>query len=143
MERICRFCEEEKDLTKHEIMAQSYGGSREDATNVVPDICKDCHSQLEQNMNMARGLTGAGRNISPVQNFSIGSVNAQLQTGSVYLGNGGTGHIDAGSPIYGMRCHNKVTGEQFIEASMSGGSVILITGSPHNSWTIYSIAKGQ
>jgi hypothetical protein len=143
MMKKCRFCGEERDLTKHEIMAQSYGGKREDAANVIPDICRECHNQLENNMNKARASAGAGKNIPQFQSFLIGSVDAHLQTGSVYLGNNGVGHIDAGSPIYGMRCHNKVTGEQFIESALSGGSVVLITGSPANSWTIYSIAKGK
>ena len=139
---ICKFCGKSKELTKHEIMAQSYGGTRDNVNNVVPDICGECHDQLENNMNKTRGLTGAGRDVQPIKQFSIGSTTAQLQTGSIFLNDSGTGYIDAGSPIYGMRCHNKLTGEQSIEASLSGGSVIFITGSPSNSWIIYSIARG-
>lgn len=137
----CKFCGKNKDLTQHEIMAQSYGGSREDSNNVIPNICRECHNQLERNMNRQRGLTGAGKNVSPEQEFPIGSTTAQLQTGSVFLNDTGMGYIDAGSPIYGMRCHNKLTREQFIETSLSGGSVILVSGSPSNSWVIYSVAK--
>ena len=132
---VCKFCGKNKDLTQHEIMAQSYGSGREDVNNVIPDICRECHDQLEQNMNKQRGLAGSGRNIPQFQNFSIGSVTAQLQTGSVYLNNSGIGYIDAGSPIYGMRCHNKITGEQFIESAirkigMAAKNVHKITTNP-------------
>ncbi len=37
MKGICKFCGNEKDLSNHEIIARSYGGTREDATNIYPD----------------------------------------------------------------------------------------------------------
>lgn len=139
---ICNFCGKNKELTQHEIIAKSYGGSRDDPDNTILNICRDCHNQLEQNINKSRASTGAGRDTPQLQIFPIGSTTAQLQTGSILLDENGLGYIDAGSPIYGMRSHNKISGEKFIEASLSGGRVILITASPSNSWIIYSVAKG-
>lgn len=136
----CSFCGEEKDLTTHHLIAQKYQGGNE-GTNLIPNICRDCHNQIEENINKSRGDVGAGKSVPPMQNFMIGSVQAQLNTGSAYLDEQGRGYIDTGSPFYGMSCHIKNSGQKQIEASLSGGSVVLITGSPTNSWLIYSYAN--
>lgn len=137
---ICSFCGEKKELTTHHLVAQKYRGNDE-LTNLIPDICRDCHNQIEDNINKFRGDTGAGKKIPPVQNFTIGSIQAKLNTGSNYLDEQGKGHIDTGSPFYGMSCHIKNSGQKYIEASLSGGNIVLITGSPANSWLIYSYAN--
>ena len=138
---ICRFCGETKEITKHEIIAQSYRGKRED-NNIIPNICRKCHTQLETNMDENRAKAGAGKPVSQIQAFNIGSTEAKLVTGSSLLNKDGQAQIDIGSPIYGMRCHHPTSGKNYIEASMSGGNVILISGSPNNYWIIYSLAKG-
>lgn len=137
---ICSFCDKETELTTHHLVAQKYQGS-DDSSNLRPDICRDCHTQIEESINKSRGDIGAGKNTPPTQNFMIGSIQAQLNTGSTYLDEQGRGYIDAGSPFYGMSCHIKDSGQKHIEASLSGGSVVLITGSPTNSWLIYSYAN--
>ena len=141
MKGVCKFCGGEKDLTEHEIMARSYGGTKE-VENVIPNICRECHTQLETNIDKNRASAGAGNPVNQIQSFNIGSTEAQLITGSALLNGDGQAQIDAGSPIYGMRCHHQTTGQNYIEVSMSGGSVVLITGSPSNYWVIYSLAKG-
>ncbi|MDP1694499.1 MAG: HNH endonuclease [Candidatus Woesearchaeota archaeon] len=136
---ICLFCCQNKELTNHHIIAQSYNGT-DDAENLIKDICRECHDRLENKMNEVRGQVGAGR--TPQQlTFTIGQTSAQILTGSILLGNNATGFIDAGSPIFGMRCHNQIIGERYLEATISGGNVIMMTGSPSNSWVIYAIAK--
>ena len=141
MKGICKFCGNEKDLTKHEIMARSYGGIKV-VENVIPDICRDCHTQLENNMDKNRASAGAGNSVRPIQSFNIGSTEAQLITGSVLLNTNSQAQTDAGSPIYGMGCHHQTTGQNYIEASMIGESIVLITGSPSDYWIIYSLARG-
>jgi len=141
MKGICRFCGQEKDLTEHEIMARSYGGTKE-VNNVIPNICRECHTQLESNMDKNRAKAGAGNPVTPIQSFNIGSTEAQLITGSALLNENGQTQINTGSPIYGMRCHHQRTGQNYIETAISGGSVVLITGSPSDYWIIYSLARG-
>ena len=116
MRGLYRFRGQEKYLTTHEIIAQKYGGKREYSNNVIPDICSECHNQLENSMNKARA--SAGNNVSQFQSFTIGSVNVQLQTRSVYIDNIGIGYICPDSPIYGLSCHNKITGGQYIESAI-------------------------
>ena len=133
----CSSCGEEKELTIHHLVAQKYQGNDEQ-TNLIPDICRDCHNKIEESINKSRADLGAGKSIAPTQNFMIGSIQAQLNTGSTFLDEQGEGFIDAGSPFYGMSCHIKNSGQKDIEASLSGGNVVLITGSPTDSWLIYS-----
>jgi hypothetical protein len=71
MRGICKFCGKEKDLTEHEIMARSYGGTKQE-DNVIPNICRDCHAQLETNMDKNRAKAGAGNPVTPIQNFNVG-----------------------------------------------------------------------
>ncbi len=139
MTGLCSFCNQEKDLTTHHLIAKKYNGGDE-LTNLIPDICNACHKQIENNIDKNRGDVGAGK-ISLAQTFTVGSVTAQLTTGSSYLDEDGRGYIDVGSPFYGMSCHIKNVRQKFIEAALSGGSVVLITGSPGNSWLIYSYAS--
>ena len=73
------FCGEEKDLTTHHLVAQKYQGGNE-GTNLILNICRDCHNQIEENINKSRGDVGAGKSVPPMQNFMIGSVQAQLNT---------------------------------------------------------------
>ena len=136
---ICVFCFQYKELTHHHIIAQSYNG-KDDTENLIKDICCECHGTLENKMNEVRGQVGAGRDIQNVV-FNIGQTPAHIISGSVILGDNTRGFIDAGSPIFGMRYHNKTVGERYIEAAISGGNVIMITGSPSNSWVIYAVAK--
>jgi len=133
----CDFCGQNKEISIHHRIAQKYNGTDED-TNKITLICIDCHKQLENGINQNRANAGAGNVVLPIQNFIIGSTNAQLITGSTYLDDSGRGFIDAGSPFYGMSCHTKKSGQKYIEASLSGGSIVLITGSPSNDWLIYS-----
>ena len=137
---LCSFCNQVKDMTTHHLIAQKYNGGDE-LTNLRPDICRDCHNQIENKIDKTRGDVGAGKKIPFVQTFTIGSVHAQLNAGSVYLDEQGRGYIDVGSPFYGMSCHIKNVGQKPIEAALSGGSVVLITGSPGNYWLIYSYAN--
>lgn len=134
---ICNFCGKEKELTTHHLIAQKYQGN-DAPKNLIPVICRDCHNQIEENITKSRGDVGAGKSVQAIQYFIIGSVQAQLNTGSTYLDEQGRGYIDTGSPFYGMSCHIKNYGQKYIEASLSGGSVVVITGSPTNSWLIYS-----
>ncbi len=137
---ICSFCGKEKKLTTHHLVAQKYMGN-DDQSNLRPDICRDCHNQIEGSINKSRGDLGAGKNTPLVQNFMVGSVQAQLNNGSIYLDEQGQGHIDVGSPFYGMSCHIKNHGQKQIEIALSGGSVVFISGSLGNSWLIYSYAN--
>ncbi len=142
MTGICNFCGHVKELTRHHIIAQKYNGS-DDGHNIIPDICRSCHDQLEQSINRLRSEVGAGINPSHQQQFMIGSALVQLAAGSAYLDASGMGMIDAGSPILGISCHIKDYGQNNIEAAFSGGSVVLVTGSPADSWVIYSYLCGQ
>ena len=139
---FCSFCQQNKKLTTHHLIAKKYQGGN-DIMNVRPDICGNCHKKLEDELNKTRGNVGAGSNITSTQSFNIGSVQANLNTGSVLLDNQSKVFIDVGSPFYGMSCHIKDIGQRNIEASLSGGSVVLITGFPGNSWLIYSYANSQ
>ncbi len=140
MKGVCSFCGEEKDLTIHHLVAQKYQGNDE-PTNLRPDICRDCHNQIESNIDKTRGDIGAGKLVAPTQNFTIGNIQAKVNTGSVYLDEQGKSYIDVGSPFYGMSCHIKNQGQKQIEMALSGGSVVFITGSSENSWLIYSYAN--
>ena len=137
---ICSFCGKEKDLTIHHLVAQKYRGN-DNPDNLMPHICRDCHDQIENNLDKSRGDIGAGKSFAPLPNFMIGSVPAQMNTGSIYLDEQGKNYIDVGSPFYGMSCHIKDYGQKQIEMALSGGSVVFITGSPGNSWLIYSYAN--
>lgn len=137
---LCSFCGQNKELTKHHLIAKKYQGNNE-TTNLRPDICGDCHKKFEENISKTRMEVGAGKSVPSVQTFTIGSVQAQLTTGSIYLDEQGKGYIDVGSPFYGMSCHIKNAGQRNIEATLSGGNVVFITGSPSNSWLIYSYAN--
>ncbi|MEK9179771.1 MAG: HNH endonuclease [Patescibacteria group bacterium] len=134
---FCYFCGQNNPLTIHEIIAQSYGGQRI-LENII-DVCRNCHNQLENNMNKAKGLIGAGRAIPSSQIFSIGSISACLETGSILLNDDGKANLNFGSLIYGMRAHQKSTGENYIEVIFSGNEII-VTGSPAKDWCFYSIA---
>ena len=138
MKGICIFCGQFKELTKHHIIAQSYNGT-DDAENLIPNTCRECHDVLERNINNARAKVGAGIEID--KSFQIGTTSAELLTGSVLLNDQCKGIIDPRSPIYGMRCHNQKVGERYLEATTSGDSAVIICGSPANSWIIYAIAK--
>ncbi len=137
---ICNFCGSDENITTHHLVAQKYRGNN-DSSNLMPNICRICHNQIEDNINKSRGDIGAGKNVPQIQNFIIGSVQAQLNAGSVYLDEQGKGYIDVGSPFYGMSCHIKNLGQKNIEVALSGGSVVFITGSPTSSWLIYSYAN--
>ena len=137
---ICNFCGSDKNITTHHLVAQKYQGNN-DPSNLMPNICRICHNQIEENIKKNRGDIGAGKDVPPIQNFTIGSVQAQLNAGSVYLDEQGKGYIDVGSPFYGMSCHIKNSGQKSIEVALSDGSVVYITGSPTNSWLIYSYAN--
>jgi len=137
---ICNFCGLDKNPTTHHLVAKKYQGN-DDYLNSMPNICRDCHRQIEDNIDKNRGDIGAGKSVFKIQNFAIGSVQAQLNCGSVYLDKEGNGHIDVGSPFYGMSCHIKDFGQKNIELALSGGSVVFITDSPNNSWLIYSYAN--
>ena len=137
---ICNFCGSDKDMTTHHLVARKYQGNN-DPSNLMPNICGICHKKIEDSINQNRGDIGAGKNVPQIQNFTIGSVQAQLNTGSVYLDEQGKGYIDVGSPFYGISCHIKNSGQKNIEVALSCGSVAFITGSPTNSWLIYSYAN--
>jgi len=138
MKGLCDFCQQIKDLiTIHHRIAKKYCG-KDNQENLLPNICGDCHKQLENGINHTRANLGAGKNISPIPSFNVGLVPAQLTAGSIYLNEEGKGYLNVGSPFYGMSCHNKQSGQKYIEASSINGSIVLITGSPNNSWAIYS-----
>jgi|GEM_PF-6191134 len=139
MTGVCAFCHQNRELTVHHIMAQSYNGPNT-PDNLIPNICRTCHDALENNMNQNRSLAGAGRDFQPQQNFVIGNVTAQLRTGSTLLDQNGLASVTLDSAIYGMRIHHQQTGENYIEAAMSGNDVAIIAGSPANGWVVFSIA---
>lgn len=136
---LCNFCGSDKNITTHHLVARKYKGDDE-PSNLMPNICRSCHDKIEENMNKSRGDVGAGKNVLQIQSFMIGSVQTQLNAGSVYLNEQGKGYIDAGSPFYGLSCHIKNYGQKNIELALSGGSIV-ITGSPTDSWLIYSYAN--
>lgn len=140
MKGKCFFCKEDKELTTHHILARNYNGS-DDSDNLIPDICRDCHSTLENGMIKAKGLIGAGRDSEVSKELRVGKVTTTLQSGSILLSDTGLGIIDINSPFYGMRVHNKSVGERSLELALSGAEKsIVITGSPPSSWVIYTIA---
>ena len=141
MKGICIFCEKNKDLTRHHIIAQNYNG-KDDANNLIPNICEECHISLEKNMDFARAKTGAGIELNQ-SGLIIGKYPIKLITGSIFLDNQSKGMIDVGSPIFGMRMHNQQLGNDvYIEAMISGQTLVCITGSQSpNTWVVFSIAR--
>ena len=145
MPGYCGFCHTIKELTNHHIIARAYRGP-DNPDNLIPNICRDCHDQLDNTTSTTRGDLGAGREVPPLQDLRIGQTELQLRAGSVYLDERGNACLDAGSQIYAMRCHLRNGTEKDIELSLSGGSVVFITGSVssrrRNNWVIFSYAAG-
>lgn len=137
---VCSFCCKEKELTTHHLIAKKYGGIN-DQVNLIPNICRNCHDQIEDNIDKTRGDVGAGKSFVQLSNFMIGNVLAKLNSGSIYLDEQGKSHIDVGSPFYGISCHIKDHGQKKIEIALINRNPIFITGSPGNSWLIYSYAN--
>lgn len=141
-ERKCIFCGRKEDLTSHHIVAKKYCGG-DSSENLIKNICRDCHDNIEKGINWNRAQAGAGNRVPKNQSFLIGPSGANLVTGSAILNKEGTTFLDFGAPIFGVSCHNKTVGEKYLELSMSGAKCVVINGSPSGSWVIYSIAKSS
>lgn len=138
MEGICDLCKELKELTNHHIAAKKYQGYN-DLENLKPNICRKCHTELENRMKEMRGKLGADKNYQPPNTVTVGETDSKVQAGSRFLDRNGQCIIDSNSPIYGASFHNKISGERTIEVIISGGSLAFITGSPWNSYIVYTI----
>ena len=132
-------------MTKHHIIGKSNEGG-DDIENILFNVCRNCHDEIERIKDWNRGQAGAGRDSGILREIQIGRTNMELVTGSVMVSDNNLALIPLTSPIYGVSLHNKFTGQENIKAFVSGanyqeGVQLAIVSSPSNSWVVYSIIK--
>ena len=135
----CRFCGQINELTNHHKIAKVYDGT-DNPNNLIPNTCRQCHDELEEQMNKNRGLMGAGLYVEERKFFNIGTVPLINVNGSAYLSSDGTIGLNVGHDFLGMRCHLQNTGQNNISLNQSGGTVAIV-GSPTDQWVFYSYVK--
>ncbi len=137
---ICKFCQEEKELTFQHIAAAAYGGEKTSQNGFLP--CRLCHDRLENEMNKRRSHAGAGLPILPVEYENIGQKKIAYITGSCYLPSGAWLSFESNTgSIYGARVHQNQSGEHYIRTHLTKPNNIRLQHELSGAaWIIYSIA---
>lgn len=122
-------------MTKHHVIGRSFLAP--ESTEILVVLCRDCHSQLHKLLIENTRLMI--RNQEPQKFINVGATVLDIKAGSQF--EAVTQSIDSTSVLYGVDFFNKESNlKKYFEVGLSGGNVLVGTGSPLG-WFTYVIAQ--